>query len=378
MARDIYHEYSINVGIDMHVADGIYQGSRTYMLEIFSRVIKKCPNIKFYVFCNDEESLLNLSSSFSQHNVVLVPKVSKNPFLRLLWQFPYFQLKYKLDYFHVQYILPAFMFCKGIVSLHDILFESHPQYFKKSFVLRSKLLMRWSASRAHKIFTISSFSKDEICNRYKVAYEKIDLAYCGVSTTKYFPGSDGINYLKNRDLISKGYILYVGRLDLRKNLTNMIRAYSMTSMQLPIVLVGQEGFGIQELYKTIDETGVHNKVFFISDADDSELGAIYRHAACFVFPSFAEGFGLPVLEAMASGIPVITSNTTSLPEVAGDAGILVNPKSTEDIAKSINSILGSKNSENVLVEKGFEQVKNFSWETSAEIVAKFYLQRGNG
>jgi glycosyltransferase involved in cell wall biosynthesis len=377
MRKEIDSEYSVNVGIDIHVADGIYQGSRTYMLEIFSRVIPKCPNVKFYFFCSDEKSLLNLSSSFSQHNVVLVPNVSKNPLFRLLWQFPYFQLKYRLDYLHVQYVLPAFMFCKGIVSLHDILFESHPQYFSKRFVWRSKLLMRWSAMRANKIFTISSFSKDEISNRYKLAPEKIGLVYCGVSTTKYFPGSDGEIFLKKRSLSSKGYILSVGRLDPRKNLINMVRAYSMTSMHLPIVLVGQEGLGVKELYKTIDEIGISDRVFFIRDAGDSELAALYRHAACFIFPSFAEGFGLPVLEAMASGIPVITSNKTSLPEVSGDAALLVNPNSVEDIAKSIDDLLTSEKTASTLVRNGFNQVKKFSWETAAIQVSQFYLKRVN-
>jgi glycosyltransferase involved in cell wall biosynthesis len=366
------YDYSMNVGVDMHVLNGIYQGSRTYMLEIFSRVIPKCPNIKFYVFCSDEKSLLSLSPSFSHHNVVLVAGISKNPFFRLLLQLPYFQIKYRLSYFHVQYILPVFMFCKGVVSLHDILFESHPQYFSKSFVFRSKILMRWSALRAQKIFTISSFSKKEICSRYKVEPDKIDLVYCGVSTTKYFSGNDGLHYIEKRGIASKGYILSVGRLDPRKNLINMIQAYSLTSMKYPIVLVGQEGLGVSELYKLIDDLGINNKVFFIKDAEDSELSALYRHANFFIFPSFAEGFGLPVLEAMASGIPVITSNTTSLPEVAGDAGILINPNNVEDISRSIDNILDSEQVTSTLVKKGFMQVEKFSWEVSSLKVSEFY------
>jgi glycosyltransferase involved in cell wall biosynthesis len=151
----------------------------------------------------------------------------------------------------------------------------------------------------------------------------------------------------------------------------------MTSMHLPIVLVGQEGLGVKELYKTIDEIGISDRVFFIRDAGDSELAALYRHAACFIFPSFAEGFGLPVLEAMASGIPVITSNKTSLPEVSGDAALLVNPNSVEDIAKSIDDLLTSEKTASTLVRNGFNQVKKFSWETAAIQVSQFYLKRVN-
>lgn len=362
----------LRVGVDMHVVDGIYQGSRTYMIEIFSRVITQCPNIRFYAFCCDADDLLKLSSSFSRSNVVLVPGVSKNPFLRLLWQFPYFQLKYRLDYLHVQYILPAFMFCRGIVSLHDILFESHPQYFSKLFVWRSKLLMRWSALRANKIFTISSFSKNQICTRYGVSANKIDLAYCGVAKDKFYPGSAGIDHLNSRGISSKGYILSVGRLDPRKNLVNLVLAYSKSSMQLPLVLVGQNGLRSGEIYTIIEELAVSDKVFVFNDVAGIELEAIYRNAAFFVFPTYAEGFGLPVLEAMASGVPVIVSNTTSLPEVVGDAGILVNPHNPEDITGSIDRMVSSKSLGNSLISLGYDQVKKFSWERSSNIITKFY------
>ena len=344
---------------------------------MFSRVITQCPNIRFYVFCRDADDLLKLSSSFSKSNVVLAPDVSKNPFLRLLWQFPYFQLKYRLDYLHVQYILPPFMFCRGIVSLHDILFESHPQYFSKFFVWRSKLLMRWSALRANKIFTISSFSKDQICTRYGVSPKKINLAYCGVAMDKFYPGSAGIDHLNARGIYSKSYILSVGRLDPRKNLVNLVLAYSKSSMQLPLVLVGQKGLRSEEIYKTIEELAVSDKVFVFNDVGQIELEAIYRNAAFFVFPTYAEGFGLPVLEAMASGIPVIVSNTTSLPEVVGDAGILVNPHSPEDIAGSIDTLESSESLGYSLVLRGYEQVKKFSWERSAAIVSEFYTAKAN-
>ena len=368
-------EYCLNVGIDMHVVDGMYQGSRTYMVEIFSGVILRCPNVRFYLFCGDFNASVRLSSSFSLPNVVIVPNVSQNPLFRLVFQFPYFQIKYCLDYLHVQYILPAFMFCKGVVSLHDILFESHPQYFSKMFVWRSRILMRWSALRANKIFTISSFSKDQICTRYGVCPEKINLVYCGVATAKFYSGSDGFDHLSARGLSSKGYILSVGRLDPRKNLVNLVRAYSKSSMQLPLVLVGQNGLRAYELYATIEELAVGDKVFVFNDVREFELGALYRHASFFVFPTFAEGFGLPVLEAMASGIPVIVSNTTSLPEVAGKAGILVDPDSPEDITRSINLLLDSEDLRTSLVQSGFEQVKKFTWENSVELVAKFYLAR---
>lgn len=365
----------LRVGVDMHVVDGAYQGSRTYMLEVFSRVIQRCPNIKFFIFCNDISRLLDDFPVFSNDNVVLVSGISKSPIRRLALQFPYLQLKYRLHYFHAQYIFPIFMFCRGVLVLHDILFESHPKYFSKKFVLRSIILCRWSALRATRIFTISSFSRDEILKRYNVAPEKIQMIHAGVSTEKFRESTDGYNHIKKFGVSSKRYLLSVGRLDIRKNMVNLVLAYSQTATEYPLVIVGQDGSGSRPLDKIIQEMGVGNKVFVIKDVGDSELTALYRHATCFIFPSFAEGFGLPVLEAMSSGTPVITSNTSSLVEAAGDAAILIDPNSVEEIRKGIQTILNSGEIAKSLVKKGHRHVKNFSWELTAQRVSKFYLKR---
>jgi glycosyltransferase involved in cell wall biosynthesis len=375
MTRDI--QYRTNIGVDMHVVDGPHQGSRTYMVEIFSRVILLCPQVRFYLFCADAKALTNISPSFSMSNVVIVSNIFQNPILRLVFQFPYLQVKYKLDFLHVQYILPVIMFCRGIVSLHDILFESNPEYFSRSFLWRSKILMRWSARRANQIFTISSFSKEEICNRYSIPADKVALAFCGVATNKFYPGADGIDYLSARGLLPKSYVLSVGRLDPRKNLVNLVQGYSFSSMQLPLIIVGQDGLRSNEVYSKIEKLGIGDKVIVLNDVGDAELGALYRHSSLFIFPSFAEGFGLPVLEAMASGVPVITSKTTSLTEVAEDAAILIDPSKAEDITRSLDTIFNTPDIAAKLVDKGFKQVERFSWSSSAEVIAKFYSKRSS-
>ena len=367
--------YKLKVGIDMHVVGGIYQGSRTYMIEIFSRVITDCPEIQFYIFCGDAKTLLSIADSFSLSNVVVVPGISKNAIYRIAVQLPLVQKRYELDYLHVQYILPLFLYSKGVVALHDILFESYPEFFSKLFVLRSKCLIRWSARRASTIFTISTFSKDEIINRYGIPKDKINLVYCGVDTSRFYPGADGHDRLTDRGLVSGGYILSVGRIDPRKNLVSLIHAYDRTSKTVPLVIVGQDGLSAHEVYDTIIYLGLSQRVIIISDAGDDELAAIYRHARIFVFPTFSEGFGLPILEAMASGVPVVTSNTTSLPEVAGEAAVLVDPYSIGEISDAIASLMRSTELQVSLAKKGIAQAQKFNWLSSATLVAQFYLSK---
>lgn len=370
-------DFDLRVGVDMHVVDGMYQGSRTYMVEIFSRVISCCPNIQFHLFCSDANNILNIAAPFSFSNVVIVPGISKNPIFRLAVQFPILSKRYELDYLHVQYVLPLFLGNKGVVSLHDILFESFPEFFGKLFVLRSRLLMRWSAKRANKIFTISTFSKDDISSRYRIHKEKIDLVYCGVDTRRFYPGTDGQECLASRGLVSKGYLLTVGRIDPRKNLAGLVQAYDLTSKDVPLVIVGQDGLRSNELYREIEERGLSQNVIVIKDVGDDELVALYRHAQIFVFPSFSEGFGLPVLEAMASGVPTIVSNTTSLPEVAGEAAVLVDPKNVNELGEALSLLMSSLELRGSLREKGIIQAQKFNWESSANLVAQFYLSKVN-
>ena len=369
--------FDLRVGVDMHVVDGIYQGSRTYMVEIFSRVIACCPNIQFYLFCSDANNILNIAAPFSFSNVVIVPGISKNPIFRLAVQFPLLSKRYDLDYLHVQYVLPLFLGNKGVVSLHDILFESYPEFFGKLFVLRSRLLMRWSAKRAKKIFTISTFSRDDISSRYRIHKEKIDLVYCGVDTRRFYPGIGGQELLASRGLVSKGYLLTVGRIDPRKNLVGLVQAYDLTSKDVPLVIVGQDGLRSNELYREIEERGLSQNVIVIKDVGDDELVALYRHAQIFVFPSFSEGFGLPVLEAMASGVPTIVSNTTSLPEVAGEAAVLVDPKNVNELSEALSLLMSSLELRGSLRKKGIIQAQKFNWESSANLVIQFYLSKVN-
>ena len=362
------------VGIDFHVVDGIFQGSRTFVLELFSEVIKISPDIHFILFLDKTELLKSFSPIFNAPNVELVHMPSASPITRLCWQLPRLQIRYKLDILHTQYILPIPSLSPGIVTIHDILFESHPQYFSPIFRLRSAVLIRLSAWRAKHIFTVSEYSKKEIISRYGIQEEKISTTYNGVNLKKYFPGIIGKDVIESRGLLSKGYLLSVGRLEPRKNYVTLLRAYKKTeNPKLPLVIIGQQHFGYEDVFNVIRDLGIEQHVHILNDIKDEELPAFYRHAKLFIYPTWAEGFGIPLLESIASGVPVITSNTTSIPEVVGDAAILVEPNDIYSLAEEINHLLTDEKLYGDLQRYGLKQVYKYQWKSSAKHVRNIYL-----
>ena len=362
------------VGIDFHVFDGIFQGSRSHVLEIFIRVVVICPNIEFYIFLEKTEELRLNYPAFSLPNVHLVKMEHVNSIKRLCVVLPKMQRKYKLDLLHTQYVSPMPSFCKTIITLHDVLFESHPQYFSKLFVLRSKIMMYLSAKRSAHVFTVSEYSKKEIINRYNISKTEVSVIYNGVDQEKFYPGENGLSVIHDFGLSSKDYILTVGRLEPRKNHAVLLQAYAQLNTDCPLLIIGQKHFGYEHISSLITELEIGHKVFILESVSDKDLPAYYRHARMFVYPTWAEGFGMPVIEAMASGVPVITSNTTSLPEVVESAGILVEPSNANALAEAMNSVLNSHELSATLRAKGISQALKFNWDSSAKKVKVIYDQ----
>lgn len=362
------------IGIDLHAVDGIFQGSRSHVLGIFSRVVRICPEMEFYIFLENVDILKETFPVFSSPNVHLVQMRSANPVMRLSIQFPKYQKKYALDLLHTQYISPIPSFCKTVITLHDILFESHPEFFTPLFNLRSKLLMRVSVMRAAHIFTVSEYSRQDISLRYGVNSRDITVIHNAADRMEFYPGSDGERVVVNNGLNSGGYILTVGRLEPRKNHLMLIKAYSQLDTNLPLVIIGQRDFRYQHIGKIISELGLSGRVLLLDGVADEDLPAYYRHAKLFVYPTWAEGFGMPVIEAMASGVPVITSNTTALPEVVGNAGLLIDPADEQGMRRAMETLINDNRLTTDYRQKGIAQANSYSWDSSAEKVANIYKQ----
>lgn len=365
----------LRVGIDFHTYDGIYQGSRSHILGLYKAAITMAPDIEFFFFLENIENLKLEHPEFSSKNVQLIKTKNRSGLIRFALQLSLLQLSHKLDLLHTQYRIPLIPLAPCACTIHDILFESHPEYFKKTFSLQSKLTFRLAARASKLLFTVSNFSKNEIEDKYGIPSDKIQVTHNGVDFRRFYPGTDGATDVIKLGLTPNNYILTIGRLEPRKNHARLIEAYSKSGNHLPpLVCIGQRDFNYDQAILSAKTFGVENRVYFLENIDDAVLPALIRNSSLFIFPSIAEGFGMPVLEALASGVPVITSNTTSLPEVAGEAAILVNPLCIDSISTGIKKLLNDTDLISNLKISGPIQAQKFDWHRSAEILINSYRQ----
>lgn len=369
----------LRIGVDAHWVEGIRAGIRTHCIDLFSQVVEQAPDIDFVFFLSEPLHLQEASKSYSAANVTCIRMPHGNSTYRLLVQLPAMARRYALDLLHCQGIVPPFCPCSTAVTIHDTLVESHPEFFTKLFLLRTKPLMRRSARQSSMVFTVSEFSRRELIERYSVQSDRVVTIHNGVDCERFKTEEQPDAMLKQYGLESGGYLLTVGRLEPRKNHVRLLQAYARLPQPRPkLVIIGQRHFGYARILETIDAEHLNREVEILEDIDDNMLPVFYRNALLFVYPSLAEGFGMPPLEAMASGVPVITSGNTALREVGGDAVVFVDPEDPESIAAAISTALSDPALRRDLVQRGFRRVRQYNWAASAARVVSQYrgLQSG--
>ncbi|MCP2605311.1 glycosyltransferase family 4 protein, partial [Candidatus Aminicenantes bacterium AH-873-B07] len=244
-------------------------------------------------------------------------------------------------------------------------------------VFRSKILIPFTAKKADKVITGSNFSKNDIISNYKINSQKIEVIPYGVSSSfKPIKNEEKIKKVLKKYTVTGEYILTVGRLNPRKNLLSLVKAYNILkkNKKIPhkLVIVGKEDYNSKETIQFIKKMDCYKDIIFTGFAKDEDLPYLYNGADIFVYPSLFEGVGLPVLEAMSCGVPVITSNTTALKEIIGNAGIAINPFNIDEIAQAIFQIISNEDLKNVYIKKAFERAKEFSWKLTAQRTLKIY------
>ena len=357
-----------SIGVDFHIFDGLYQGSRSHLLGIYSQAIAKAPRYRFVFFLREVEKLRDEYPVFGSGNVKLVRMPSLPGPVRLAAALPFLRLRHGVDLLHMQYRLPLLPSGPCAATIHDILFEDYPQFFSRFFTLQSRLSFRHAARRSAVLFSVSEYSRHEISTKYGIDRERIAVTHNGVDFTRFRPGDDGLDTLGKFGIESGRYLLTVGRLEPRKNHETLFRAYARLATDLPLVVVGQKDFGWQHLKAVIDELGISSRVRFLEKVGDRELPDLMRHCTLFVYPAYAEGFGMPVAEAMASGCAVVTSGTTSLPEVGGDAALYCDPFDPASFADAMARLLADETLRRTFAERGLSQARRFDWATSADVL----------
>ena len=300
----------------------------------------------------------------------------------LSWPFKYIWTQIRLSWemlinppdvlFVPAHALPLFCRAKTVITIHDLGFKRFKQAYPFWQRIYACFVHWWANKKADQIIVPSNFTKKELRKLYQIKEEKIVIIPEGYDKNIFNLNKhqEKIDQIFKKYKIKKPYFLFIGRLEKKKNIENLLKAYSQvldsrikTSMP-QLVLIGQPGFGYQEIQTQIKN--LNSYVCQIGYVQINELIHFYHGAEVFIFPSLYEGFGLPVLEAMACGCPVIASKAGSIPEVGGQAALYFSSEDIVDMVKIIKKIIGNKGLKIELRKKGLEQVKNFSWEKCAQ------------
>jgi len=268
----------------------------------------------------------------------------------------------------------------GVVTIYDLWMDRHPEYSPKLFGQRaSSLRTRRTVWQARKVMTISEFSASEITALYGLSSDRIAVIPCGVSDD-FRPSRDPAAFgdLRRRiGLPDAPFILFIGGADPRKNHQAVVRAFAKRADELKgvsLVLAGDSTHRFGDMARTIVQCGMGGRVVCPGRLPIEDIVRLYSHADLFVFPSLYEGFGMPVVEAMACGAPEVTSDRTALPEVAGDAALLVNPDDDDALAGAMVGVLRDASLRESLRKKGFERAKQFTWERAARQTMAVYRE----
>ncbi len=287
----------------------------------------------------------------------------------------------RVDLYHAtDFVLPPTLpRTKTIVTVHDLSFERVPDVASPALRAYLRQVVPRSVRRADHVIADSQATKDDLVDLYAIPRDKVTVLLSGINP-RYAPVTTRNVLLTIRSkyrLPDRPYLLAVGTVQPRKNYSRIIQALArlrQAGYAIDFVIAGGKGWLEDEMYQTIAATGMRDYVHLIGYVDDEDLPALYSHAACVGYPSLYEGFGFPVLEGMACGTPVVTSTVSSLPEVAGDAALLVNPHDVTAITNAIQRILDDHTLRETLIQRGFEQVKGFTWAQSARHLREIYQQ----
>lgn len=366
------------IGIDTHVLSGRYQGSRTYLANLVPAIARAATP--------DEQIILYGGrvppASLNANAVSEIPVRSfrcPTPLLRIPLEIPWLEHRDRLDVFHSQYICPPFSRAAEVVTIHDLLFETNPEWFPRPFVARMKWLCRQSAGRASVILTVSQYSADVIHDRYRIPLERIGIIPHGADHVPMRDARRGDeSWFRFRELHSlpEEYLLFVGRIDPRKNVVGLARALAaMRSRNVqvpPLLVVGQPDHRGQAILGQAMRMVAPGRISTLGNVTDAELPELYRHARAVVHPSFAEGFGLPVLEAMAAGAIVLTSLSGAIREFASGCVIEWDSYSVEDMAAALTALLEGRHDEASLRKEAECRARAYRWSHAGAATLEWY------
>lgn len=286
----------------------------------------------------------------------------------------------RYDVYHAPtFVLPLITPVPAVVSIMDTTWFTHGMQHTRLKRLYFRTLIPYSVRRSARVIAISHATKADIVRLLQIPAEKVIVTHLAVDTEIFRVPTDRARLAEwlTRLGLAPGYILYVGKLEPRKNLVRLVEAFAQVRSALggcKLVLCGGKGWGYDEVFATVERLDLKDDVVFTGYIADEYLPLVYGGADVFIYPSLYEGFGIPLLEAMACGVPVITSSISSMPEVVGDAGVVIDPYSIEAIGAALVDMLRDNGMREELRARGLQRVQHFTWERMARETLQVYKQ----
>jgi glycosyltransferase involved in cell wall biosynthesis len=351
-------------------------GVGTYIRNLLRHLARLDADSEYVLLCRRAD--LGIAAELGPNfRTVLEP--SPNYSIREQLHVPWVLMRERPDVFHSpHYVLPPAIRCRSVVTIHDTIHLTLPQYLPNRMAYVYAKASMWAAARrSDRILTVSEASKRDIVRLLDVQADKVVVVYNAIDERFWLePAQDDVDRVRERFQLNGRFILYVGNIKPHKNLVRLIEAFHELRRgdlePLKLVIIGDEISKFPALRRAVHQYKLHKHVRFLGYLPDATLAVLYRLAAVFAFPSLYEGFGLPPLEAMASGTPVVTSNVSSLPEVAGDAAVLVDPYDTGSIVDGLRRVLTDPALAAELRCKGLARARAFSWEQSVAKTCDLY------
>ena len=372
----------MRIAIDAHSVGTGLGGNESYAINLIESLAEIDSSNLYTLYVTRKEAVKRFSNRWP--NFTVRTTLPHTPLIRIPITLSAELRRNRVDVLHVQFTAPPAAPCPVVVSIHDLSFEHLPQTFKRRSRMQLRMTVRRSARLASQVITLSNHSRNDIISTYHIEPDKVT-AIPLAAPAHFAPVTDDneLQRVKQSYGIDGPYILCVGSIQPRKNLTRLLHAYSLLrradpEAKLPkLVIAGKCAWLFGETLRTIDQLELSDSVILTGYVPEADLPALYSGALCFVYPSYFEGFGLPPLEAMKCGTPVIVGNRTSVPEVVGDAAVLVDPLNVGDIASTIRNMISDDALRATLKIRGLERAKLFDWQQTARATLEVYKKVTN-
>ena len=353
-------------------------GIGTYLRNILIELSRLDRETEYVVLCRPDDVE---SGDVLGRNFRMVPETAPTYSLAEKYRIPLSLARERVDLVHEpHYVLPPLVRCRSVVTIHDCIHLMFPQYLPSKLAHVYAKGSMWAASKkADRILTVSEASKRDILRFFDVPPAKVSVIYNAIDERFLAPANpERMELVRQRYQLDHPFVLYVGNIKPHKNIERLIDAFGRARSQcddnLKLIIIGDEISKYPGLRQSVHKHKLDKHVRFLGFQPTETLAAFYRLARAFVFPSLYEGFGLPPLEAMACGSPVVTSNVSSLPEVAGGAALLVDPYDADAIAGGIVQAVTDETLRADLIRRGLDRARSFSWPQSVKKIHEIYMQ----